>query len=342
MASSFQHTQLDVPLWATNPSVASESFVLLRVTPCSHCSRADAPARCFGTRAQRRALFTRNITSNSIIAFVRRGARRPLNFLRGFEDARPFVSRLAAGTVYVLAHVFTWADDIAEWANHIQLLQLSAVDFSRLSPARPLQFAQAHRREKNWVPFAEEPSAVPASPFLLLTYSLEPHVVLRCSTHDASCHVAYNTSAASLLRRRLVDSAVARKLVYHHKIPLEHLRGGSTCSEITSSPPGALSRNARVCVGHWHNSFGLYIHFFYLLEPTPPYAVSAVSHPFRFRRFFDDDRDRVQFATGTTLSADGSLLRIFFGIADCVAAETALPVDDVRMMLSGELVRARL
>ena len=53
-------------------------------------------------------------------------------------------------------------------------------------------------------------------------------------------------------------------------------------------------------------------------------------------------RDGIQFAAGTSLDQARGDLRIAFGVADCVAAETLVKVADVEAMLRGELVIARL
>jgi len=162
--------------------------------------------------------------------------------------------------------------------------------------------------------------------------------VLRCAVHDGVCEVAHNTSAAGVWRRRLSDR-VGRRLLYEHKVQLPHLHAGSTCSALSIT---SNSNNFLVCVGHWHNSFGLYFSFLYKMQSMPPYRIVAVSYPFRFRRYFDDDRDNIQFASGTALDAEAARLRISFGVADCVAAETTVRLADVHAMLSGNLVMPRL
>ena len=95
VARSIKHTA-SLPMWATNPSSVSSSMLLLRVTPCSLCTKPDARSRsCHKDYAR-----------NSVIAFVRRGDRLPTRLLRGFEDARTWTSRLLPGVIFVLAHVY--------------------------------------------------------------------------------------------------------------------------------------------------------------------------------------------------------------------------------------------
>ena len=152
-------------------------------------------------------------------------------------------------------------------------------------------------------------------------------------TTPCSCCPAYqierDTAAGTLT---LIVNLISR-----HAVPPAALSGGSSCSRL----PGA---GGLVCVGHWHDGYQMYFHFLYELDPAPPHAVRAVSYPFRFRRFFGDERDRVQYAAGTTLDAraGNATLRISFGVADCVAAETTLRVPDVVAMLSGDLVMPRV
>ena len=104
----------------------------------------------------------------------------------------------------------------------------------------------------------------------------------------------------------------------------------------------SAGQDALVCIGHWHNNYAMYLHFMYLVEEAPPYRVAAVSYPFRFRRYFDDERDRIQFAAGTSIDEAARTLRISFGVADCVASETTISTAEVAAMLRGDLVLPRL
>ena len=84
-------------------------------------------------------------------------------------------SRLLPGVIFVLAHVYNADGDrrFSGGVNTIALVRLSA-DLVPSGPARPLRFAHARRREKNWVPFAEEAGLTghASSVALLVTYSL--------------------------------------------------------------------------------------------------------------------------------------------------------------------------
>ena len=185
------------------------------------------------------------------------------------------------------------------------------------------------------MPFAEEPVDGRNESFLLVTYAVEPHIVLRCGVASLRCTMAYNTSAAALLRRRLGGDRVGRVLLYAHPVALSEVRGGSSCSEMElDGQPG------RVCIGHWHNDFSMYFHFLYFMERWPPYRITSASFPFRFRPFYADERDRTQFVAGTLRI--GGTLHISLGIADCVAVESTIQLDDVAAMLRGDLVIPRV
>lgn len=347
-------------LYATNPSlVQNSSLVLLRVTPCSYCTDESKLPMCLSD----------HVRTKSFAVIARHGDDQPLRYLRGLEDPRAL---LAHRTLYVLANRYAHGrisggrrgvGQVSPWAsstNQMGLIRFSYPELVPRGPWQPLQYAAARPREKNWIALAEAAATPPREhsdgpstsswsdppPDLLVSYSIEPHVVLRCAVSRLDCAVQYNTSAASLFRRRLGGSSkLGRLLLYSHDVPLDEVRGGSSCSRMPRRdvaglvPPGV---DGLVCVGHWHNHFALYVHFLYLVEDAPPYRVAAVSYPFRFRRYFDDQRDRVQFAAGTAVDEASSTLRISFGIADCVASETAIPTPDVAAMLRGDLVVPRL
>ncbi len=176
VARSINHTS-SLPMWATNPSsVVSSNMLLLRVTPCSLCTKPDTRSRsCHKDYAR-----------NSVVAFVRRGDHLPTRLLRGFEDARTWASRLLPGAIFMLAGVYVPAGDgrFTGGVNTIALLRLSA-DLVPCGPARPLRFAHARRREKNWVPFAEEAGLTghASSVALLVTYS--PSSLLKVALLEA-------------------------------------------------------------------------------------------------------------------------------------------------------------
>ena len=97
-----------------------------------------------------------------------------------------------------------------------------------------------------------------------------------------------------------------------------------------------------------------YYHWLYAFSAQPPYAVTAVSYPFRFLKFFvhdapDKQRDRVQFAAGlarapepSSSASEPSHLTVSYGIGDCLCAEANVSVSDVFAMLAGGLIKLEL
>ena len=135
-------------------------------------------------------------------------------------------------------------------------------------------------------------------------------------------------------------------------------RGGTPCLRLLGS---------LVCLGHFRTRLrGLfhrstYFHFFYALQPAPPYAVTNVSRPFRFARLREGEAQRslarpvpadeeegfrneaVQFAAGMVPIGGGqseappSHLRVTYGIGDCISASRDVAMSDVAALLSGRL-----
>ena len=103
--------------------------------------------------------------------------------------------------------------------------------------------------EKNWIPFVDDMGQVRVS------YQIEPHIVLTCGSPSGACVILYNTSAASLWHRRCSDR-IAKRLLDHHPVNPSMVRGGTTC--VTGVVPGE-----HVCIGHWHNNYASYYHWFY-------------------------------------------------------------------------------
>ena len=188
--------------------------------------------------------------------------------------------------------------------------------------------------EKNWIPFVDDMGQVRVS------YQIEPHIVLTCGSPSGACVILYNTSAASLWHRRCSDR-IAKRLLDHHPVNPSMVRGGTTC--VTGVVPGE-----HVCIGHWHNNYASYYHWFYSFSSRWPHLILHVSYPFRFAPHFRDgaerggeNKDRVQFAAGLAQKNE-TTLTITYGIGDCVAAEMAVPVSDVTDMLAGTLIKLLL
>ena len=151
--------------------------------------------------------------------------------------------------------------------------------------------------EKNWMPFA--PAALTGvatatdggssggAPLdeLLLSYTLEPHLVLRCASSTGQCTLVHNTSSPAAWRAGL-----------------GFVRG--------SAPVLRHPASGRV-VGVAHNRRGSkYDHIFFELQSTPPYRVIRSSAPWRFiTKCHDGDKELVQFVAGAYLQSTRSSTR---------------------------------
>lgn len=119
-----------------------------------------------------------------------------------------------------------------------------------------------------------------------------------------------------------------------------------------------------MCLGHFRARMrsadrrSTYFHFFYAVERKPPYTITNVSRPFRFARVDGadarsqlgrggvpaDEQDQfaseaVQFAVGMVLlpGRNASMLRVTYGIGDCLSATRDLALSDVAELLAGRM-----
>jgi hypothetical protein len=103
-----------------------------------------------------------------------------------------------------------------------------------------------------------------------------------------------------------------------------------------------------------------YFHFFYAIQPHPPFAVTNASRPFRFapvgttasdargggsdaqgqpadpeklKGFLEES---VQFAAGM-VPLDANTVRVSYGIGDCISATRDVAVADLLALLGGQL-----
>ena len=329
------------PLFAINPCVLDQGgshaadVFLVRITPVSLCARGlrsphhervlhSAAAKGYwGVTGEAHAL----LRENSHVAIWERGARAPLQTLHGLEDVRGVV---AGGILWLIAGSFAGGDT---YPNRQVLLRRAWPSLTPLSgPTELVWHGRQSPREKNWIPF------VATSGQVLITYSLEPHVVLDCHATSGACTPLAETSSPLWLRR--VSDFRGRRLLRDHDVNTSDIRGGSTCVPLS----GRL-----VCAAHWHNLFASYWHFFYAMRPSPPFEITHVSYPFRFAAEFprdppDVNRDRIQFAVGLARSqaAPGEMLTLSYGVGDCIAAEANVTIREVQEMLEGRLLKLEL
>eukprot|EP00727_Mastigamoeba_balamuthi_P004665 m51a1_g14197 hypothetical protein (423) ;mRNA; f:116404-117672 len=132
-----------------------------------------------------------------------------------------------------------------------------------------LTYNERVRVEKNWVPFAEGPE--PGS--VLVTYSLNPHVVLSCPTRgdNATCRQLAWTSWPRLVR---------------------HVGSGASPVRPSNVPVHRSETGDYIAVGHFRLRKAVSF-FFYTFEGRAPYALTGASGSFRF-----DVGDAFQYLSG--------------------------------------------
>ena len=62
---------------------------------------------------------------------------------------------------------------------------------------------------------------------------------------------------------------------------------------------------------------------------APPFALRRVAPRLSLPPLFGDDLDRVQFCTGASYDERREVLRLTYGVGDCGAAATELPLQRV-------------
>jgi hypothetical protein len=254
---SFAHTD-GLPLYATNPAVvdAAAGLYLVRITPLSYvCS----PVHTLRIVASRYA-------ENSHTAIVRIGVdgrTELLHRLANSQDARGVLApsrralfvfhntevnasgdeQLARMEVvrYRLGHRTingqasgSWRPTFVQLIRRVELFAAGG-GVTALSGTRalaPTTEWRLHKMEKNWTPFAL--AATGEQHVALLSYTLSPHVVLRCTLADGGCVRAYETDSPTLWESAMATLQDDRRF-------RQPPRGGAPC----------LPAHTRyLCVGH--------------------------------------------------------------------------------------------
>lgn len=170
----------------------------------------------------------------------------------GYEDSRAIIHR---GRIYLLA-----SHEDCNGLRRLCLLRIKgSAEHGTLeqdttwvlqvddSPDGPFQL---HDTEKNWMPFVEGGA-------LHLSYSLQPHVVLRCAWSGGSCHQISRSSSDFLQTYDTFGQG---------------LRGGTPYSRL---PSGDLL--AAMHVKDTAHSPALYSTAFYLISGTAPFRILSIS-----------------------------------------------------------------
>ena len=190
--------------------------------------------------------------------------------------------------------------------------------------------------EKNWAPFVHGGQ-------LYMSYVLMPeHVVLACDFPSGACNKTFATPAEHIWRR-LADQVV-------DGMPR------------LSTPP-LLIGGRFVSVGHFRTGNAVYIHFWFEMEPAPPFRILRSSRPFRFfsggrhapgspqappwraaaasaapagllaAKVASQGHHAVQYVAGLHLSKDRQRVVLSYGVGDQGAMRTTLRVDRLFQML---------
>jgi predicted GH43/DUF377 family glycosyl hydrolase len=171
----------------------------------------------------------------------------------GFEDARAFVFR---HHVWLLTTSFD-----TTCTNKMHLIELDVRDVTSLGPSgkerlRPRSIVELTpdsrvcpekilTRQKNWAPFVHHNE-------LFMTYSVEPHVVLRCDVRTGLCELFSKSEAPRGM------------------FPVSELRGSSNAQLVKGTKMGD------VYVSFIHATHGLlYTTYVYAFKAHPPFKVVA-------------------------------------------------------------------
>jgi len=188
-----------------------------------------------------------------------------------------------------------------------------------------LHWTRGRQYEKNWIPIADRAVACPAG-YVWVAYSLCPHVILLCSLTSGRCEEAYRTKLPGC--KLLTGLSLTSTLVY---------------SAASDSLVGVCHRKSN----RPEMNQGLeYEHFYYHIEPRPPFAILSISAPFQLPPFFSQatiarelendgsQLDDIQYVSGAVLGNGGAELVLTYGIADCTALIARLALRTVIESLS--------
>ena len=175
----------------------------------------------------------------------------------GFEDARAVTH---GGELYLIAN-----HEDCHGRRRLCLLKLGlsggdgdggGLQQTHVWPLR-IDGVELHDVEKNWSPFVHDGE-------LLMSYSVEPHVVLRCAWVGGACEVAHNSSNPFLATYLTLGQV---------------LRGGTPYARLGD---GSLLGAMHVKDGA--HAPALYHTIFYLVDGTPPFRVRSLSPKLCFSR----------------------------------------------------------
>ena len=229
----------------------------------------------------------------------------------GYEDSRAIFAR---GAVHLLA-----SHEDCEGNRRLCLVRLSgdAVSGGLRQEATWVLTVddepdfELNDNEKNWSPFLVNNT-------LFLTYSIQPHVVLRCAWTGGSCRRVHNTSSDFLASA--------------HDALGQGLRGGTAYTTV-DLPDGSRALLAAMHIKDTSHAPALYTTAFYLLDPWPPFRVRSVSPKLCLSEssveLATSARCALQYVVGVAVEPRSNLLLLSFGEFDRRMKLASLPLDRV-------------
>lgn len=196
----------------------------------------------------------------------------------GIEDSKLFMYR---GEEWVVANMLGSQKQPYSCVNIMCIFKISDPQNTFMTITAPPHIS-TKTRQKNWGMFEYKDK-------LLCEYSIEPHIILEVDMSDGSTKEIANTGE-----------------LRHDVIHPGSLRGGA--SPILVNHEG---KDYYLGVGHVrHLMPSDYLHFFYLFEAQPPFALKSITDFYKL-----DQKARIQFAAG--LSEYQGKFHISYGIEDC-------------------------
>ena len=222
----------------------------------------------------------------------------------GFEDARAVTH---GGELYLIAN-----HEDCHGRRRLCLLKLGltggdgdgggGLQQAHVWPLR-IDGVELHDVEKNWSPFVHDGE-------LLMSYSVEPHVVLRCAWVGGACEVAHNSSNPFLATYLTLGQV---------------LRGGTPYARLGD---GSLLGAMHVKDGA--HAPALYHTIFYLVDGTPPFRVRSLSPKLCFSRRPAElplsPTCALQYAVGLAVDEAADVALVSLGEMDRRMKVAALPL----------------
>lgn len=170
--------------------------------------------------------------------------------------------------------------------------------------SRPRGAAWHTSQEKNWVPFVHAGA-------LLLSYSVQPHIVLQCAWAGGRCHVAHNTSSDFLQMYSTLE---------------QELRGGTPYVDLGDGTMLAVMHSKDT--SHEPPLYGCIL---YLVEAKPPFRILSLSPKVclseRRLELASSARCALQYAVGLHVDPARNLALISFGEFDLKMKLATLALD---------------